>query len=315
MSISTNVPVATGTYTSNGVSQSLAFQQSISKLEVHSLTKLGLAVAPVGAELYSAEYVLGMSDGFGLIKENGAGTFVLAESVIQAAGFSLFDTSSEGSLAPAALAAASSISKASPAVVTSLAAHGLVTGDVVRIYGVSTLNTLNGLLFQVTVTGATTFTIPVDTTAQTSVGAGGFFQKIIPQVEWKPEQVVIASISQAVNAVVVTNLPHGFSVGEKVRMKVPSNFGMTQMDGLLATIASVPSTTSFTLDVDSSAFNAFALPQQAASFASTYAQAVPVGVNLSTGLGAQFNAASKGLLLGSAVVGASSDLMRWVAYA
>lgn len=70
----------------------------------------------------------------------------------------------------------SGISIANPAVITTTAAHNLSTGDSVFIYGVvgaaTALETLvNNQFFVITVTGATTFTIPVNNvTAWTSGG-------------------------------------------------------------------------------------------------------------------------------------------------
>ena len=61
-------------------------------------------------------------------------------------------------------------SAANPTVVTTPSSHGLVTGDVVTISGQTGTVSINGSR-TVTVTGATTFTIPVDCTA--GAGTGG----------------------------------------------------------------------------------------------------------------------------------------------
>lgn len=254
-----------------------------------------------------------MSAGFAQRTQNTAATFLLVDDVIQTGGFTLFDTSAPQTFAPAALATVASISQASPAVVTTAAAHGLVTGDQVRIFSVNTLDVLNGIVFEATVTGAATFTIPVDTTAQTLVGAGGFFRKIIPLVEWRPEARIITAITQALSAVVTTAVPHGFSLGAILRLNVPANFGMSQANGLLATITAVTAST-FTVNVDTSGFTAFAFPQQAPAFASSFAQAVPVGELSQTFASSEQNVATRGLILGASVVGVAGDSMRWVAY-
>lgn len=51
------------------------------------------------------------------------------------------------------------ITKANPAVVTTSAAHGLETGDVVTISGVGGMTQLNGNSYTITVTGSTTFAL------------------------------------------------------------------------------------------------------------------------------------------------------------
>lgn len=314
MSVVTNAPVLTGTYVSNGASQAIALQPSITKFEVFSLTKLAAAAPFAGQELYGAKYVVGMAQDFAIRTQNDAGAFTLVDDVIQSGGFRTFNTSAPASFAPAALAAVGSISQAAVAVVTSAAPHGLVTGDLVRILSVSNLNVLNGLVFVVTVTGPATFTIPVDTSAQSAPGAGGFFRKLDPLIEWQPEARIITAISQAASAVVTTAVPHGYSLGAIIRLVVPANFGMTQANGLLAKITAIGSATTFTVDVDTSGFAAFAFPQQAPAFASSYAQAVPVGEDSATFASSMRNVATTGILLGASVVGAVGDSMRWVAY-
>lgn len=314
MSVITNAPVATGLYVSSGAQLSIALQPLITKFEVYSLTKYNAAVAFVGQEFYKGVYVNGFSAGFAQRTRNNAGAFTLADDVIQTGGFTLFDSTSPQTFAPAALAAVGSISAANPAVVTTAAAHGLATGDIVRITSVNNLNVLNGLQFVITVTGAATFTIPVDTSAQSAPGAGGFFRRIIPPVEWVPEARIITGISVANPAVVTTSVPHGYQIGGKVRLNVPANFGMSQINGQLATIVGIPSANSFTTDINSSSFTAFAFPQQAPAFASSYAQSVPVGEVNASFLSAEANLATKGIILGTSVVGAAGDSMRWVAY-
>lgn len=322
MSVITNAPVLSGTFTSNGVSQAIALQPQITKFEVYDLTNLNASVANVASVLLSASWVAGMSAGFAMLESSTAGAFFPSiGSVVQSGGFSLFNTVSPQTFPAQALAAVGSIGNgASPAVVTSAAPHLLSTGDYVRIFGVSNLDVVNGLVFRVTVTGAATFTIPFDPTltssggAQAAPGAGGFFRKIIPPVEWTPEARIITGISQAASAVVTTAVAHGYQLGAIVRLLVPANFGMTQANGLLATITAIPSVNSFTVNVDTSGFTAFAFPQQAPAFASSFAQSIPVGELSSTFASSEQNLATTGILLGANVVGTAGDLMRWIAY-
>jgi hypothetical protein len=67
----------------------------------------------------------------------------------------------------------SSASAATPTVITTSAAHGLVTGDVVTISGLSSTPNINGT-WKVTVTSSTTFTISASLTV---AGSGGFVTK------------------------------------------------------------------------------------------------------------------------------------------
>lgn len=65
------------------------------------------------------------------------------------------------------------ITQANPAAVTTSAAHGYEDGDEVYISGVVGMTEVNGLLFFVTVTGANTFTIGVDSSAYTAYSSAG----------------------------------------------------------------------------------------------------------------------------------------------
>ena len=68
------------------------------------------------------------------------------------------------------------ITAANPGVVTTTAAHNLSTGDRVFIYGVQGMNQVNnatGTFYTIIVTGATTFSIGIDTSAFSAYSAGG----------------------------------------------------------------------------------------------------------------------------------------------
>jgi len=76
----------------------------------------------------------------------------------------------------------SAITNANPAQITITAAHNLKTGDRVFLYGIQGAaglrTTLNNQEFVITVNGATTFTIPVDTTASGAYTSGGTVEQI-----------------------------------------------------------------------------------------------------------------------------------------
>ena len=65
------------------------------------------------------------------------------------------------------------ITAADPGAVTTTANHLLVTGDRVRITGVVGMTQLNGMVFTITKTSATAFTIGVDTSGYGTYGSAG----------------------------------------------------------------------------------------------------------------------------------------------
>lgn len=74
-------------------------------------------------------------------------------------------------------AAITAISQANPTEVT-VAAHGLTTGDVVAIEGSNSTPSLDGV-HKVTVTGANTFTVPVNVTV---AGTAGYATDGVPNL-------------------------------------------------------------------------------------------------------------------------------------
>lgn len=109
-------------------------------------------------------------------------------------------------------------------------------------------------------------------------------------------------------------------------MKVPAAFGMIEMSNIQGTIVAVTAGT-FTLDVDSTAFTAFAFPDTTATpalFPFDWAQVTPIGqdtgFSLTQGVDiladATRNTGFLGMrLMGGAAspAGAAADVMYWVA--
>jgi hypothetical protein len=251
--------------------------------------------------------------------QNTAGLATDESFLITSGGVSPFDQSVP-SVFPAV--AVTSVSLAAQALVTTAAPHGLISGDIVELYGVTVMTQLNGLYFSVTVTGANTFTINVDTTNIVSfplAGAGGFMRKQFPPQPWQPYRNVITGISQALPGVVQTAMPHGYSSGDFVRINIPAVFGMSQLSGQQVQVL-VLSPTSFALGqnqqaftaLDTTAYSPFAWPAPV-QYPFTFAQSVPIGEVALSLLNPKRNTAIRGLLLGANVVGLAGDVWYWEA--
>lgn len=74
----------------------------------------------------------------------------------------------------------SAITNANPGAVTTTTNHGLTTGDQVTLVEVTGMTEVNGVTFTVTVTGLTTFTLGVDTTAFGVYAGGGRVNILLP---------------------------------------------------------------------------------------------------------------------------------------
>lgn len=172
------------------------------------------------------------------------------------------------------------LSKANPAQLTSVA-HGLQTGDQIMITGPFTattaMNQLGGMIFTVTVTGANTVTIPVNTnTANFTATTVTTWKKVVQAPYYYPQRATITNITAANPMVITTSTNHGLTAGQQIRIQVPSVFGMTQANNLTGTITAVTATTITVGGIDSSAFTAFAWPA-VSSLPFNRAHVIPIG--------------------------------------
>jgi hypothetical protein len=99
------------------------------------------------------------------------------------------------------------ITNANPAQVTTSFAHLYITGTIVRldIPPADGMQQANGLTGSITVTGATTFTIPIDTT---TFDAFSIPVSPLPQTNTCAMVVPIGEVSAILTAAVQNTLPH-----------------------------------------------------------------------------------------------------------
>lgn len=136
----------------------------------------------------------------------------------------------------------SGITKASPAVVTTGSNHGLASGDVVILTGLAQSATtgmqqIAGIPFTVTVTGATTFTIPWNTnqsnyTALSGSPSGAYVRKVLYPYLYEPGVSFISAITTGTTTTIDTTAGHNFVVGQEVAFRIPSAYGTTQLNSL-----------------------------------------------------------------------------------
>lgn len=158
-----------------------------------------------------------------------------------------------------AVGGASSSSTANPPLITTASAHGLVTGDVVRLSGFSGALQLCGIDFVVTVASATTFTIPQIAGTPSAPGTGGTVNKVVFDDPFQPSSNAIIRIVMGQSTVVHTSKNHNFKIGSKVRLSIPELYGAQHLNESEATITSVTDT-SFTLNVNTSGKDSFNFP-------------------------------------------------------
>jgi len=87
---------------------------------------------------------------------------------------------------------------------------------------------------------------------------------------------LISAITNANPAQITTTFDHDYETGDIVRLHVPRWFGMRRADKQVGTIT-VTGTDTFTIDIDTTQFNAFSIPAPVPWYVDSYPSVTPVG--------------------------------------
>lgn len=315
-----------GTFTSTGGNAFIALTSGVDWMKVYNITQAANNAldAALAVEFYWQNGFAANSQ-YVYIKQQ-ADTDINLIQYQTSGGFTLFDSSQQ---APGALQSViTAISNASIPVVA--ATNTLVPGSVVRLINVTGCTQYSGIDFTVGYNTGTTSHFSLDYAPQIVAATTGSFRLMGYPPYWQPSNYTVASISQAAQAVIVLTVTHNFTVGQSVRINVPSAMGMVEMNGLLGNIVAVNYATtgsganSITVDIDSTAFTTFAWPLTGVLPAFTPASVIPVGEDTALAIAnaqniladATENAALVGMMLtGGAGFpgGAADDVLFWVA--
>jgi len=297
--------IAKGKFTSTGSAKFINLPFQPDAIEMWNYSAMA---TPAQNGVVRAYWDKNMGQGFGVMDVFNA-TPVLTTDVVTSNGFSTF--SAGQMLQYGATIQVASITKASPAVVTTGSAHGYASGDVVIFQGLSQSATtgmqqIAGIPFTITVTGATTFTIPYNTnqsnfTAISGSPAGALVKKVLYPYLYEPGASVISAITTGTTTTIDTCDAHNFVVGQSVAFRIPQAYGTTQLNSLpnnvtpgspiYARVISVTDYNTFIVDVDSTSYTAFNSNQTFASYPGLqFAQVCAVG-DINTG-GVQISSGS-----------------------
>jgi hypothetical protein len=278
---------------------------------------------------------------------NASGTGLLPGALASNTGISLYDghAASPNQLQLGAKITGSNTAKAT-GVFTVSSTASLYAGATILMTGNTVNKQLAGMMFTVnSVIDGTTFNIANAgwlNTANFTNGAETFYvQLVLVPGLYYPQNAQIVSISQANPAVVTTSTNTNLTVGQQVRLYVPSVFGMTQANFVTGVVSAV-SGNQITLGganmfgvnngVNSSAYTAFAWPA-ATAVPFSPATMVPMGSGpypvttnaylADTLLDATINTAYQGFVINtgilvtasSTVIGVvASDVFSWTAW-
>lgn len=328
-----------GSFTSTGAGQKVLLPSSADYFVTTNVTQMATTANPgvvVKSEWFGPKFGVGASaanSGLRWKKTNSS-------SAINIDSFST-STASNGftyvATAPVIEAqsanAITGITAASPGVVTQTNTYS--DGDILQFYSTTGMLQIAGMTFQISSASGSGYTlIGLRGAGFAAPATAGYTRRISKYAAVDPQFLYVTEITQASQAVVRTSVDPSqyYVVGMKVRFSVPYSFGMYQMNGLTGKIVAVSSADyTITVDIDSSAFNAFAFPASSASpTAPLFATVAPAGAStqydpntgVQTGYDFQYQPFRTGqftpymYLAGGAQspAGAASDVINWVAY-
>lgn len=94
---------------------------------------------------------------------------------------------------------------------------------------------------------------------------------------FQPALRLVTGITNGVTPTVTTSFDHNYEAGLIVRINVPAEYGMIQINGLTGQILTTPTTDTFTINIDTTAFDAFVNLGAIAWYVNDTATVVPVG--------------------------------------
>lgn len=298
--------IAKGRFTSTGLPRIIELPFQPDRVELINYTAANTGA--VSQLMPRALWDVSMGQGFAVVEGYNA-TPSLVFDVVSSNGISTFAAGQALQYGPQLQIA--SITKASPAVVTTASAHGFANGDVIVMTGLYQSSTtgmqqIAGIPFTVTVTGSTTFTIPWNTnqtgyTALTGSPTGAFIKKVLYPYLYAPGVNIISAITTGTTTTIDTTSAHNFVVGQEVAFRIPSQWGTIQLNSLpnnltpgspvYGYVVAVTDYNTVVVNINSSSYTAFNSNQPFASFVGLeFPQIVAVG-DVNTG-GVQISSGS-----------------------
>lgn len=360
--------LVSGTVVSNGGATPVVIPFLPDSISIFNRTR-----AVAGAGVTNASWAINMGQGAAELNTFGTGIQFIAPvgqassgALVSGTGFTTIQAGLALQYGPSQLI--TGITAANPAVITSTSAHNLVSGNVVifqNLYETSTtgMQQIAGIPFVVTVLSPTTFSIDWDASGAnyTAITTSGFnslpaFKKVLYPVLYAPGVAFVAALGLGSTTAVTTTAPHNYVVGQEVAFRIPSAWGTIQLNSLpnvlipgspiYGYVVAVGSSTTFTVNIDSSAFTAFNVNQPFLAFrGEQFPQVVAVG-DVNTGgypisagsdlypspliyngfgvnqvrtingpaiQGAYINATFQGFIIGSSIAGTAADVIYWEA--
>lgn len=324
-----------GSFTSTGAGVKIPLQSSADYFKTWNITQMGLTGSVcVGGEWFGPQFGSGASAANDGLRWKKAGTSaILIDKFSTATASDGFTYVTVSPFVEAQAAnAITAITAASPAVVSQTNTYA--EGDILRIYNTTGMAQYGGMLVQISSVSGSGYTLLGINAAGLTAGTAGFTRRVSKAASVDPETLYITAISQASSAVVKTSVDPSayYSVGMKICFSVPSSFGMSQINGMVGTVTAVSSAAyTLTVNINSSAFTAFAFPLTTASpTAPLFATLAPAGAstkqNQITGVYTGYDVNLQPFRTGQTTpymylagganspAGAAADVINWMSY-
>ncbi|MHA1401147.1 MAG: hypothetical protein ACTSQE_12430 [Candidatus Heimdallarchaeaceae archaeon] len=301
--------VAQGSYISDAAARTITFPCAIDYFIVRNRSLWGTAPTAIVESTWHRGYAAGQATHF---TEGGGSAITATATAAGGLGFTEIDFTTA---APGALVASgTAVTNATPMVVTDGVPPAV--GNIVRMLNTTAMLQISGLEFEVTaVTPATNYTLGYAVGAGYAAAATNADYRVLPDYRFFPRRRWIMAMTVANPVVISTSVAHGYAVGATITVNNPdANFGMPEINGLTGTVTAVTANT-ITTNINGAAFTAFAFPTSAiAATGVTHATVTPFGEISTILTEATDNVLMSGLRLDTAIVGANTNVMDWLAF-
>jgi len=237
--------------------------------------------------------------------------------------------------APQAAITGTTITQATAAVAS--ATNTYSNGDTVIIYNAVGMQQISGMQFTISSVSGSSFTLLGLNSSGFATPATSFqVRRVSPSLPVNPQTLYVTNITQASQGVVTVSQAHNYQVGQLIEFTIPAVFGMTQLNNFnqpssKPIVITAITTYGFTINVNTTAYTAFAFPASTASpTAQLFATVAPAGqitqFNAVTGVqtGYNFNQVPfhSGLFIPYMLIpagvlspgGSASDVIMWQAF-
>ena len=257
--------VSQGTFTqpATAVNQYIPLPSGADYFTTTNLTQMATTETTgvnVRGEWYGAG-LTGAADGLSWVKTNSTNAINISTfATLGAVGFTYVTAYP----APGPQVTGTTITQANGAVAS--AVNTLSNGDQIIIYNAVGMEQISSMPFTVSSVSGTGFTLlGLNSSGFATPATAFYFRKISPFTPVVPQSYVITAVTQATQGVVTTSQAHNYVVGQKIEFNIPQSCGMVQLNNFYQAsskpiIITAVTAYTFTINVNTSGYTAFALP-------------------------------------------------------